>query len=255
MHSLPIFVRLEGRAFILIGDGDAAGAKRRLLERAGAICVDEAANAPLAIVAVEDDAEAEAAVARLKARGILVNAVDRPALCDFTLPAIVDRSPVIIAIGTGGASAGLAKALRIRLEAMMPETLGALANALKQARTAMREKWPDVRARRLAVDAALDPGGILDPLLPHRDERMAAWLTTSQTATVGQFHHFKISSDDPDDLTIGQARLIGKADVIYHHPDISTAVLNRGRADAVRIESAELPDAPWAGIMLYLDKI
>ncbi len=255
IHSLPLFVRLAGRPFILIGDGEAADAKRRLLERAGAVCVDEAAAAPLAIVALEDENEAEAAVSRLRARGILVNAVDRPALCDFTLPAIVDRSPVLIAIGTGGASAGLAKALRIRFEAMLPESLGALADALKAARAAMRRKWPDGRARRLAVDSALDPGGLLDPLFPHGEDQVAAWLSADGATVESAFHHIAIASADADDLTLGQARLIGKADVIYYHPSISNAVLNRGRADAVRIESAATPSAPMSGLTLYLDKV
>ncbi|WP_302480236.1 precorrin-2 dehydrogenase/sirohydrochlorin ferrochelatase family protein, partial [Sphingomonas bacterium] len=100
MMTLPLFVRTQGRPIILLGDGEAAEAKRRLLERTGAAVVGEDAQAALAIVAIDDEAAAVAAVARLKARGILVNAVDRPALCDFTLPAIVDRSPVIVAIGT-----------------------------------------------------------------------------------------------------------------------------------------------------------
>ena len=73
----------------------------------------------LAIVAAD---EPDAIVARLKERGILVNAVDRADLCDFTLPAIVDRDPVLVAIGTGGASAGLAKALRQRLELMLRDS-------------------------------------------------------------------------------------------------------------------------------------
>jgi len=105
LASLPLFVRLAGRPVILLGDGAAADAKRRLLERAGALVCDEASSAAVAIVAVEDDDAAKAAVARLKARGILVNAVDRPALCDFTLPALVERGPVLIAIGTSGVSA------------------------------------------------------------------------------------------------------------------------------------------------------
>ena len=116
MSALPIFLRAHAMPVILIGSGEAADAKRRLLERAGMRIAGESEAAQLAIVAVEDDEAARAAVARLKARGLLVNAVDRPDLCDFTLPAIIDRAPVIVAIGTGGVSAGLAAALRQRID-------------------------------------------------------------------------------------------------------------------------------------------
>ena len=105
LRSLPLFVRLDGRPVILLGEGEPAAAKGRLLARAGAVPVGEAADAALAIVAIEDEAEALAAIARLKARGVLVNAVDRPSQCDFTLPAIVDRDPVIVAIGIADRSA------------------------------------------------------------------------------------------------------------------------------------------------------
>ncbi|HEX7851834.1 MAG TPA: NAD(P)-dependent oxidoreductase, partial [Sphingomonas sp.] len=141
LHSLPVFLRLAGRPVMLIGEGDGADAKRRLLERAGATIVGEHDAAVLAIVALDDP---DTTVARLKARGVLVNAVDRPDLCDFTLPAIVDRSPVIVAIGTGGASAGLAAALRQRLEAMLPTTLGGLADALHAARARFKALLPDM---------------------------------------------------------------------------------------------------------------
>ena len=120
--ALPLFVRLAGRPVILLGTGEAADAKARLLARAGARIVgEENGDARLAIVALVDP---DAAVARLRARGLLVNAVDRPDLCDFTLPAIVDRAPVLVAIGTGGASAGLAAMLRQRLEEILPISLG-----------------------------------------------------------------------------------------------------------------------------------
>ena len=77
MHSLPIFLRLSARPVILVGQGEAADAKRRLLERTGAVVVGEDEAAALAIVATDDDEQAIAAVARLRAPGILVNAVDR----------------------------------------------------------------------------------------------------------------------------------------------------------------------------------
>lgn len=261
LHSLPIFVRLQGRAVILVGVGEAADAKRRLLERAGAIVVGEdggalpspAARAPddgpstmlgttglaeragarLAIV-VDD----EAAVARLKARGILVNAVDRPELCDFTLPAIVDRDPVIVAIGTGGASAGLAAALRQRLEALLPASLGRLAEGLFAARAAWRALYPDMTARRRAIAGALAPGGRYDPLRPVdtlgtpmeqecNDDRTVATLT--------------LTSPDPDDLTLRQARLLANADRVTHGADVPAAILDRARADAERVACAAAP--------------
>lgn len=158
MNQLPIFLNLRGVPVILLGDGEMADAKRRLIERSGGICVeDDNQAARIAIVALEDEAEAIATVERLKQRGLLVNAVDRPSLCDFTTPAIIDRDPVLLAIGTGGASAGLAKALRQRLEGLLPARLGDLARALDAAREAIRARWPAGPERRRAIDAALSP--------------------------------------------------------------------------------------------------
>ena len=125
--SLPLFHRVRGTRVVVIGDCAMTEAKRRLVERAGGICCGEteAHHARLALVALDDAREAETAAARLKAKGLLVNVADRPELCDFTLPSILDRDPVLIAIGTGGASAGLAKHLRLRLERLLPGSLGA----------------------------------------------------------------------------------------------------------------------------------
>lgn len=249
MHSLPLFVRLVGRPVILIGDGEAADAKRRLLERAGAVITDEGGTAALAIVALDDGAAAEAAVARLKARGVLVNAVDRPGLCDFTLPAIVDRDPVLIAIGTGGASAGLAKALRQRLEALLPATLGRLAAALGAARPALRDRFPDPARRRQAIDAALADGGPLDPFVAGVD--VAAWLAAGATPAVAdRLVLLRLGSADPDQLTLGDARLLAQADRIYHRPDVPAAILARARADAARISCPSPPVAPGTGLSL-----
>jgi uroporphyrin-III C-methyltransferase / precorrin-2 dehydrogenase / sirohydrochlorin ferrochelatase len=249
VHSLPLFARLTGRNVILVGDGEAADAKRRLLVRAGAAVVGEDAQAALAIVAVEDDAEAEAAVARLKARGILVNAVDRVALCDFTLPAIIDRDPVIIAIGTAGASAGLAKALRQRLEALLPQSLGSLATGLFAARRTLRTKFPDGTARRQAIDAALSEGGLLDPFVDGSD--IAVWLASEATETPDRTETLVLTSDDPDDLTLRQARQLASATTIYHSAEVPAAILDRARADATRVKG-EAPDQRGSGLTLIV---
>lgn len=252
MHSLPLFVRLEGVPVILLGKGDAASAKRTILNRAGAQIVGEEADARLAIVAIDDEDEAIAAVERLRARRILINAVDRPDLCDFTLPAIIDRDPVLIAIGTGGASAGLAKALRQRLEAILPANLGAVANALSAAKLAIRGRWPDPALRRSAIDSALAPGGPLDPLASHPPDAVQSWLASGAAEVARGNYRFEVTSDDPDQLTLEMARLLGQADLIIHDPEISSAVLARGRADAVRCTLDQAPHPLPDGLVIRL---
>jgi uroporphyrin-III C-methyltransferase/precorrin-2 dehydrogenase/sirohydrochlorin ferrochelatase len=253
MHSLPIFVRLAGRAVIVLGDGEAAAAKRLLIERAGARACGEEEAATLAIVAIDDEAEAAAAVARLRARGVLVNAVDRPALCDFTLPAIVDRDPVLIAIGTGGASAGLAKALRQRFEAMLPQSIGALATALHAARGAIRARWPGAQDRRRAIDLALDAGGPLDPFGAADPAAVARWAAAGEGVDGGAtLRLIALHSADPDDLMLWQARLLAGADRIYHRRDVPGAILARARADAARIACDAVPDDIGPGLSIDL---
>ena len=249
LHSLPLFVRAAGRPVILLGEGEAADAKRRLLERAGATIVGEDAPAVLAIVAIEDDDLARAAIARLKARGLLVNAVDRPDFCDFTIPAIIDRAPVLIAIGTGGASAGLAAALRQRLETVLPMTLGPLAEALRHARAAMRRRYPSSDARRRALGEALAAGGQLDPLRTG-PAAVADWLAGGREASAGLVA--MAVSRDPDALTLRQARLLGQADRIFYRPNVPAALLDRGRADAARIMTDATPTDPGTGLSIDL---
>lgn len=233
-HSLPLFVRVAGRPVILVGEGEAADAKRRLLERAGALVVADHPDARLAVVAVEAEGEAAAAVAMLRVRGVLVNAVDRPALCDFTLPAIVDRHPVLVAIGTGGVSAGLAAALRQRLEGLLPAGLGALADALFAARALIQKELPDGADRRRALARALAPGGDLDPF--GADPDVCFWLAADELrgASSNETLTFRLASHDPDDLTIRQARSLANADRVLHSADVPAAILDRARADAAR---------------------
>jgi uroporphyrin-III C-methyltransferase/precorrin-2 dehydrogenase/sirohydrochlorin ferrochelatase len=236
LKSLPLFHRVAGQPVIVLGEGPAAEAKRRLVERAGGEIFNEAeagiaSGARLAFVAT-DNAEDDAS--RLRASGLLVNVVDRPELCDFTTPSILDRDPVLIAIGTGGASAGLAKHLRLRLEAIVPEGLGLLARSLAAARGKLRQRWPDAADRRRALDAALGPGGTLDPLAEHDGASVADWLAAASTASESRRIEFVLSSDDPGDLTLRQLQALGAADAILFDPAIPPAIVNRARADAER---------------------
>lgn len=252
LHSLPLFHRIAGSPVVVVGDGDMAAAKRRLVERAGGLCVGEAEahHARLAFVALDDAGEAETAALRLRRRGLLVNVADHPELCDFTLPSLLERGDVLVAVGTGGASAGLAKQLRLRLEALLPPSLGMLADALKTARAELRERRPDPAARRRALDAALTSGGPLDPLDAMAADRVADWLAAPGDVVTDGTVEIVLASDDPDELTLRQARLLGAADAILHDADVPAAILTRARADAVRRVAGLDNDPTGAGLIL-----
>lgn len=245
--GLPILVRLSGSPVILLGEGDAAEPKRRLLERAGALVVGEDdAHARLAVVALEEEGAALAAVERLRARGLLVNAVDRPELCDFTMPAVVDRSPVLVAVATGGVSAGLAAALRQRLEALLPASLGKRAADLFGGRSELRRRFPDGADRRRALAAAMAPGGPLDPM---GEGAVADWLADPRGGAAGPVR-LVLRSPDPDELTLREARLLASADRLYHRANVPAAILDRARADAERV----VCDA-WPGEGLFVEMV
>jgi uroporphyrin-III C-methyltransferase/precorrin-2 dehydrogenase/sirohydrochlorin ferrochelatase len=250
MHSLPLFHRIAGRTVIVLGEGDAAEAKKRIVERAGGIVSnDPEVGAQLAFVALD---EPEAAAAALKARGLLVNVVDRPDLCDFTVPSLLERGPVLVAVGTGGVSAGLAKALRIGLEALLPVALGTLADALVAARARLRQRWPNAADRRRALDAALSAGGPLDPLAEHTEDAVERWLDGAADGS-SSVTEFTLVSNDPDDLTLRQARLLLGADIVLHDAAVPDAILARARADAVRQTfEGERPDLPAGASVVIL---
>lgn len=254
MHSLPLFHRLAGAKVVVAGEGDVAAAKRRQVERAGGVCCTEgqAQGARLALVAIENRAQAEAAARRLKAQGLLVNVADRPELCDFTLPSVLERGEVLVAVSTGGASAALAKQLRLRLETLLPSSIENLAAGLRSARDAVRARWPDPAERRRALDAALAQGGPLDPLAARARDGIGAWLAAPKAGEAPSTVEIVLASDDPDDLTLRQARLLGTADTLVHDPGVPPAILARARADAARLPRTEQDAPPGPGLTVIL---
>jgi uroporphyrin-III C-methyltransferase/precorrin-2 dehydrogenase/sirohydrochlorin ferrochelatase len=239
LSSLPLFHKIAGQQVLVLGEGPAAEPKRRLVERAGGIIVDDFARAVdegvrIAFIAFEDQLACEAAAINARCAGMLVNVVDRPELCDFTTPSILDRDPLLIAIGTGGASAGLAKHVRLRLERVLPETLGALARALEAVRPVLRRRFAEGTDRRRVVDAALREGGPLDPLDPTSFQRVAGWAERAETAASDRTEELILTSADPEELTLRQARLLGEADLLLIDGAVPPAILGRARADAAR---------------------
>ena len=157
---------------------------------------------------------------------------------------------MLVAVSTGGASAGLAKHLRLRLEALLPQSLGALAKALEGAREAIRRRYPEADTRRRALDTALGEGGALDPFETSDPMAVDDWLKDASHEADGEVLDFTLMSDDPEDLSLRQARALGRADTVLHDPDLPEPILIRARADAVRIA---LPaDPPTEGLTVIL---
>ena len=167
-------------------------------------------------MALEDDAEAAWAVAMARAAGVPVNAVDRQELCDFITPAIVDRDPVVVAIGTEGTAPVLARQIKARLEAMLPAGLGGLARWA----AGLRQRAAATVARRRRPAPVL--GRIFDGPVARAylagDFAGAAELVERRlagaTAARGRVTLVGAGPGDPDLLTVKAVRALQEADVI-----------------------------------------
>jgi uroporphyrin-III C-methyltransferase/precorrin-2 dehydrogenase/sirohydrochlorin ferrochelatase len=250
MDSLPLFHRLAGRPVLVMGEGEAADAKARLVEEAGGTVVHELMEG-VRLAFVAPDAGAEAVAEGLRARGLLVNVVDRPELCDFTVPALVDRTPVLVAIGTGGASASLSKALKERLEVWLPATLGSLASAIRQARAAVGAVHGTVAERRDFWARVLAPGGALDPLVPQADPVAAiSDALAGGGGAADRLDEIVIGTDGADALTLRELRLMAQADLVLHEAGVPAEVLALVRRDAARRVGTDVPEEPVGRVVL-----
>lgn len=252
MRSLPLFHRIAGKPVLVIGDGDAAEARRRLIAEAGGQAVDSLRpDVRLAFVAVESGA---AEIARdLRAKGLLVHVADQPGLCDFFLPAIVDRTPVTLAIGSDGMSASLSKALKERLELLLPKYLGHLARAIHAARDAVRTRYPTIAMRRHFWATALAPGALLDPMLPHDDPDygIRKALERDTSPNTDRVIEIYLPAQGAEALTLAQLRLLAAADLVLHPENIDREILALIRRDAAR-KPGDHPPAEMRGLVLIL---
>ena len=246
MKHLPLFFDLVGRTVVVVGEGAAADRRADLARSAGAevqrlvaptVQAADFRGAAAAFVATGDVDRDTAAQRAAKSAGVPVNVADRPALCDFILPAIVDRDDVVVAISTGGASPTLATILRGRIEAALPERIGALArlaatfraqvNALIAEPARRRAFWRRLvegPAARLAL--AGDDAGARRAALGELD------AARRHMAPVGIAHIVGAGPGDPDLLTLRAAQLLQEADAILHDDLVPPAILARARRDA-----------------------
>ena len=279
MDRLPLFLDVRGLPVLIVGGGAIAARKFRLLESAGAavrlvaprltdgglrqavlqarlqfiattFAADHLTDARLVVAATgQREVNAEVAAAA-NARAIWVNVVDDEELSSAIVPSIVDRSPVIVAISTGGASPVLARRLRARLEAALEPSLGALAKLLAAWRGRLIASWPQAAARRQVMDHLLD--GPLPQLVA--DNRLAQAEATLHSAleapagtaamTSGRVTLAGAGPGDPGLLTLKALQALQRADVILHDRLVPAEILALARRDADLIDVGKTGGGP-----------
>lgn len=265
MKRFPLFLDLPDRRTVIVGGGAAALRKARLLIAAGgrpllfapefeaatrAELEDQAAliertplpedfaGAALAFIALENHDEAGRLAAIARQAGALVNVVDRPALCDFTTPSIVDRGAITVAISTDGAAPVLGRNLRADIEALLPARAGELASFAKRYRGAVKSQF-DEADRRAFWEQFFD-GPIAARVLAGDEasahEAMLEAINRPQTiAQQGVVHIVGAGPGDPELLTLKAFRLIQSADVILYDRLVGDEILSLARRDADRL--------------------
>ncbi len=268
MDFLPVFLQLRDRECLVVGGGEVAARKVGLIRRAGGrvtviaptLCPGleewkargEIAHRPLefrpadvetftVVVAATGDAGVNAAVsAAAHARHIPVNVVDAPGLCSFIFPSIVDRSPVLVAVSSGGASPVLARQLRARLETMIPAGYGRLAEMLGRFRARVGRRFGSALERRRFWERILQ--GSVSELVFSGREREAEDMIERELSgdgdsglTRGEVYLVGAGPGDPDLLTFRALRLMQQADVVLYDRLVSPQVLDLVRREAERI--------------------
>lgn len=265
LNAFPVFMKVEGRSVVIVGNGDEALAKARLMAQSSArltIVAEDAeaelsawaaandarllkapyeakllAGATLVFAATGDEALDARIVADARAAGICVNAVDRPELCDFFTPALVNRAPVAIAIGTEGAGPVLAQMIRARIDRMLSPSLGRLATLAASYRAAVEHLLPKGAARRGYWNEFFNgaPARAMEIGSLEEAQVAADILLSRQGEIVGHVALVGAGPGAEDLLTLRAHRLLMEADVIVHDALVPEAVIAMGRRDAARI--------------------
>lgn len=268
MRQFPAFFNMDDARVVVFGGGEDARRKVRLLaktnaqvtvivgkeidpgfaeEFAGRITIApfEQAGPSLdiarfAIIASRIDANMERAISMARQYGVPINVVDQPELCDFTVPSILDRGDVVAAIGTNGTAPVIAKTIRAKLEALMPQRLGDLAKIAAKLRPDVKEAFPEDGISRRHFWENVLTGPIAERAyageLEGAEADMRAALSQSINGTrVGRVHIVGAGPGDPELLTLKALRLIQEADVVYYDRLVSEDILSLIRRDAARV--------------------
>ncbi len=264
MQFLPLFHKLQGRPVLVVGGGEVALRKARLLAEAGA-CLrvvapdvrrelqamageqgvflrgyqsDDLQGVGLVIAATDDEPLNARISAEAQALGIPVNVVDAPALCSVIFPAIVDRSPLIVAVSSGGDAPVLARLIRAKIETWIPATYGQLANLGKRFRERVKQLFPDVQQRRVFWEDVFQ-GQIAESVfagkLEEGERLLEARLAGAAPRALGEVYLVGAGPGNPDLLTFRALRLMQQADVVLYDRLVAPAIIDLCRRDAERI--------------------
>lgn len=265
LSVFPVFIKVADRLAVVVGNGDEALAKARLLKEsriavrlvaplptrelgvfviqadidhvAAPFSPDMVEGAAMVFAATGARAEDEAVVAAARARNIPANAVDRPELCDFYTPALVNRAPVAVAIGSEGTGPVFVQILRSRIEALLPRSTGQLARLADRYRGLVDRLVPKGAPRRRfwraffqgGIAQCVDGGDLAEA------RRLASRLLKEPEAGTGFVSLVGAGPGAPDLLTLRGQRALQEADVILHDRLVPDSVVALARRDARRI--------------------
>ncbi|PIW28167.1 MAG: uroporphyrinogen-III C-methyltransferase [Rhodospirillales bacterium CG15_BIG_FIL_POST_REV_8_21_14_020_66_15] len=242
---LPLFHDLKGRRAVVWGATDAAGWKSDLVTAAGATVLRVTDGRPwdegdltgcaLAVADATDDDQAARLAAAARAAGVPVNIIDRPAHCDFSFGAIVNRSPVVVGISTAGAAPVLCQAVRRRIETLLPPGIARWAQAAAGLRARMRDLMPEA-ARRRRFWRVQAERAFAEPDHPAPETLMdPANLTVRDAGGMGRVTLVGAGPGDAELLTLKAVRALQVADVILYDDLVSDEVLELARREAKRL--------------------
>jgi uroporphyrin-III C-methyltransferase/precorrin-2 dehydrogenase/sirohydrochlorin ferrochelatase len=275
MDYLPIFLKVEQRPCLVVGGGKVAARKVALLQRAGAririvspqLCdelrelleqgvtthearefQDDDLDDCVLVIASTDNKAVNRRVSELAtAQRIPVNVVDSPKLCSFIMPSIIDRSPVQIAVSTGGSSPVLARLLRSRLESFVPAAYGRLAELVNDYRQRVKQRFENPDQRRYFWENILQ-GRVAELLFAGHEEKARSALqdaiddTAEHYSDTGEVYLVGAGPGDPDLITFRAMRLMQQADVVVYDRLVSEPVLDMVRRDAEMIYAGKARD-------------
>ena len=291
MEFLPVFKNIRQQWCLVVGGGSIAARKASLLAKAGGRIrlvspeVSAAAgniatqsggeiierayesqdlDGVVLVIAATNDLTVNSQVsADAQAKNLPVNVVDSPGLCTFILPAIIDRSPIVVAVSSGGSSPVLARLIRAKLETMIPASYGELAKLVGSVRDLVKQKYDDINQRRAFWEDVLS-GPIAEYVYAGKETDAKAMLEARlQDASEvpphkGEVYLVGAGPGDPDLLTFRALRLMQQADVILYDRLVSEEVLELVRRDAERIyvgKKRDMHAVPQDQINEYLVKL